>query len=252
VNGSTLKEILMQKKHWWLATILSAALILVGTVVVQPVDGQQQGRGGKGGKGGKGKGGTLNTSDIVDRILAYDKNGDGKVTKDELPERMHYLLERGDTNKDGVLDKGEIDKLASTIAEDRRAGVATPGFGGGRFAGGADGGFKGKGPGAFEQRALNELNLTGKSKERADSILKAHQDNVRKIVDIARSDLLVKMKDVLSEQDYKSFKEALDRRPTPPGTASTTTSTPPSSADIERRLDQLVKEIESLRRELKR
>jgi hypothetical protein len=245
----------MQARKWWLASVLTAAVVFVGAVMAQPQEGGRGPGGGfQGGKGrgkGKGKGGNLTASEIVDRIMSYDKNNDGKITKDELPERLHYLIERGDTNKDGLLDKAEIEQLASTIAQDARAGVRPPGFGGGPFGGkGPPGGFKGKGgPGGFEQRALDELNLTGKTKDKAEAVLRTHQENVRKLVELARSDLLVKMKDVLSDQEYKTFKESMDRLPPPPppnvaGAART--------ADLERRIDQLLKQVEELRREIKR
>ncbi len=58
----------------------------------------------------------LSVDDIVERIMSFDKNKDGKITKDELPERMQYLIEKGDTNKDGALDKEEIKKLAADLA----------------------------------------------------------------------------------------------------------------------------------------
>jgi hypothetical protein len=50
--------------------------------------------------------------DLVDQLTAFDKNGAGKVTKDELPERLRGLIEEGDLNGDGALDRGEIRRLA--------------------------------------------------------------------------------------------------------------------------------------------
>jgi hypothetical protein len=61
--------------------------------------------------------------DLIDRLMSYDKNGDGKITKDELPERMHGLIELGDRNGDGALDREEIRRLA-----ERERGPR-PGFG---------------------------------------------------------------------------------------------------------------------------
>ena len=55
---------------------------------------------------------TIAADDLVERLMSYDKNGDGKITKDELPERMHSLIEHGDLNGDGALDRDEIKKLA--------------------------------------------------------------------------------------------------------------------------------------------
>jgi hypothetical protein len=55
--------------------------------------------------------------DLTDRLMAFDRNKDGKVTKDELPERMHALIDQGDRNKDGALDPEEIRQLASRQAQ---------------------------------------------------------------------------------------------------------------------------------------
>jgi hypothetical protein len=77
---------------------------------------------------------TIATDDLIERLMQYDKNGDGKVTKDELPERMHSLIEQGDTNKDGALDREEIKRMAE------RAGP-------GGFPRGPNGGPPGRQPG---------------------------------------------------------------------------------------------------------
>jgi collagen type III alpha len=44
--------------------------------------------------------------------MSFDKDGNGKVTRDELPERMQRLLERADGNGDGAIDETEARKLA--------------------------------------------------------------------------------------------------------------------------------------------
>lgn len=51
-------------------------------------------------------------NDMVKTLMAFDKNGDGKLQRDELPERMRGLFDRGDLNQDGVLTLDEIRKLA--------------------------------------------------------------------------------------------------------------------------------------------
>jgi Ca2+-binding EF-hand superfamily protein len=69
-------------------------------------------QGGPGGRGPGGPGGGVNTDEMIKQLLEFDKNGDGQLQKSEVPERMSGLFERGDTNKDGVLSKEELRKLA--------------------------------------------------------------------------------------------------------------------------------------------
>lgn len=83
--------------------------------------------GGRGFGGGFG-GGAGGTAAFVERIMSNDKNKDGKVTKDELPENMQRLLDRFDTNKDEAIDKEEAEKGAASFGGGRPGAT----FGGGR------------------------------------------------------------------------------------------------------------------------
>ncbi len=65
---------------------------------------------------------TVPVDDLVERLMAFDKNKDGKVTKDELPERMHGLIEQGDTDGDGALSLEEIKRLAARVNQNRPGG----------------------------------------------------------------------------------------------------------------------------------
>lgn len=56
-----------------------------------------------------------NAEEMLARVLSFDKNKDGKLTKEELPERMQGMIERGDANGDGALDKEELKKLATSF-----------------------------------------------------------------------------------------------------------------------------------------
>jgi hypothetical protein len=166
-----------------------------------------------GGRPGPGR--TPAVDELVERIMSFDKNKDGKVTKDELPERMQYLIEKGDTNKDGALDKEEIKKLAADMARERPG----RGFGGPGGRGGPDGRGPGAGPNGFPprviERAVEDLKLADKKKESADAAVKANQENVRKLTELARADVMLKMEDILGADDLKKFKTALDREPGP-------------------------------------
>src|SRR3982074_1560592 len=48
-------------------------------------------------------------SPLVARMMAFDKNKDGKLTRDEITdERLLRLFDQADTNKDGVVTKEEL------------------------------------------------------------------------------------------------------------------------------------------------
>jgi len=56
-------------------------------------------------------------ADFIERIKGFDQNNDGKITKDEMPERMQAMIERLDTNKDGAIDNKELDALKDRLAQ---------------------------------------------------------------------------------------------------------------------------------------
>src|SRR2546428_6633646 len=66
------------------------------------------------------KGGPTNASAvdaIVARMMAFDKNKDGKLTRDEITdERLLRLFERADADKNGVVTKEELTALATQLA----------------------------------------------------------------------------------------------------------------------------------------
>ena len=95
------------------------------------------GQGERGSRGGReGGGGSRNVSQMIDRIMQYDKDKDGKLSKDEIPERMAGMTENADSNKDGFLDKAELEERLKSFGG--RGG--RPGGGGGERGGSGRGG----------------------------------------------------------------------------------------------------------------
>jgi hypothetical protein len=193
----------------------------------------------------------ISVDDIVARIMSFDKNKDGKVTRDELPERMHHLIALGDTNKDGALDRDEIKKLV-TARGGTPGGFTNVGFRIGGFQV-ADGPGPGPGPGlrpGVIEGVVDDLKLSGKKKDRAMAAVKAHQEDVRKLMDQARGQLLQKMQEILSKEELEDFKAALDRLRG--GIISLAAPDGPRPGDLERKIDQLQKELNELRQALRR
>ncbi len=100
---------------------------------------------------------------LVSRMLAFDKNGDGMLTRDEITdERLLRLFVRADANKDGIVTKEELQTLAKAMQAEIGQGGGRGGFGGppdggpgrrgpgGDFGGPPGGGRRGRGPGGDE------------------------------------------------------------------------------------------------------
>ncbi len=105
------------------------------------------GPGGRRGRGdeGEGRGGppAASADDLADTLMAFDRNGDGRLERAEVPERFQGLYDRADGNKDGVLTRDELKQSATaTIQNDegrgRRGGREGGGFGRGRGGAMAD------------------------------------------------------------------------------------------------------------------
>ncbi|MBX3411241.1 MAG: EF-hand domain-containing protein [Pirellulales bacterium] len=56
-----------------------------------------------------------NPEQLVRRLMNGDKNGDGKLQKEELPERMRQRFDRMDANGDGALDADELKNAAERL-----------------------------------------------------------------------------------------------------------------------------------------
>jgi hypothetical protein len=63
-------------------------------------------------------------SDVVGRIHSFDRNGDTRISRDELPDRMHALLQLHDEDGDGVLSASEVVGAARDASRGTAAAAA--------------------------------------------------------------------------------------------------------------------------------
>ncbi|HET6327527.1 MAG TPA: EF-hand domain-containing protein [Planctomycetaceae bacterium] len=121
---------------------------------------------------------------IVSQLMAFDKNKDGKLTRDEVTdERLQRLFDRADANKDGVVTKEELSAFATKLAAEESAG-------GGRGRGFGPGGPGGPGsfggpprPGQILPPFLQqELKLTADQKQQITSLQKEVDEKLDKVL----------------------------------------------------------------------
>lgn len=92
-----------------------------------PPDAEARGRGPEGVGGGE-RGGR-DPAQFLERLMQADANGDGKISKEEAPERLQANFDRMDQNSDGFLDKEDISGMAARMGG--RRGPEGPGGPGG-------------------------------------------------------------------------------------------------------------------------
>jgi Ca2+-binding EF-hand superfamily protein len=89
-----------------------------------------------------GAGGAAGGEEMVNRLMEYDTDKDGRLKAEDLPERMRNIIARADANKDGSVDRAEL--LAMNRSEGGQRGE-------GRREGDR-GGLRGGDPAAFVDR----------------------------------------------------------------------------------------------------
>ena len=65
------------------------------------------GRGGRGGRGMRG--------DPIARLRSFDANGDGRITREEIPDQAGGMFDRVDANGDDVITADELDAMAGRM-----------------------------------------------------------------------------------------------------------------------------------------
>lgn len=106
-----------------------------GKLTEDEVRPQFNGRGGRGGEGRErrdepGETAAPSPDEMVKTLMAFDRNGDGQLTRDELPDRMAGLFDRADADHNGILTADEIRKAAQAstapASGERREGREGP------------------------------------------------------------------------------------------------------------------------------
>lgn len=120
-----------------------------------PHSSRQEGQRGQRRSGGEG-----GSNSFATRLLAFDENGNGKLEKDELPERMQGMIDRIDTNGDGVIDQDELQAMGGGGAgagqqRGRRGGNGGQGGGNRQRGRGEGGGGGGSRADFFIERAMS-------------------------------------------------------------------------------------------------
>ncbi len=143
---------------------LSLTLSLASLATAQQ-DGTFPPGGPAGGQDGQRPGGNRgDPAQLVERMMQMDANKDGKISKDEMPaQQVERMFDRADTNKDGFLDKAELEAFAK--AGQARGQGGQPGGPGGAQRGGAvnlEGAMK-QINGAYKALKASALDATSKS-----------------------------------------------------------------------------------------
>jgi hypothetical protein len=137
----------------------------------------------------------LNPTALLDRILSFDANGDDRISRDELPERMEGLVRRGDRNQDGYLTSDEIVPLIDIQPSVSRRPFSVNVRGSGSLA-----------------DIIADLKLPAATHNRALAIV----NGPRNVYDAANVDFKAEMKDLLNDEDYENYVAAAARlRSTP-------------------------------------
>ena len=132
---------------------------------------------------------------VLDRILSFDANGDNRIARDELPERMENLVSRGDRNDDGFLAPEEIIPLIDlqASAPQRPPNVRVRGS-------------------MTLADIITDLKLPPATHSRALAIV----TGPRSVDNPASDDFKTEIKDLLDGEDFENYAAAAARRRSTP------------------------------------
>ena len=142
---------------------------------------------------GGGRGGPVVA--VIERLMSFDVNKDNRISRDELPERMHALVGRGDKNGNATLDADEVRALVAAASSERV-----------RFSSRLQ-------PPEGLRGVIKDLRLSPEKQERALSILSRYNLplTITHKADATTSDLYREMKALLDTEEYENFAAAAAR-----------------------------------------
>ena len=139
---------------------------------------------------------TQNRTDVVDRIMSFDRNGDNRVDRNELPERMMHLFVQGDADGDGALIAAE-----AIVLVDRQSGTApAESFAVGRKA-------------TSIADVISDLRLEKPTHDAVMEILKNFSAirNVNNSRQLGPLDVNTYIRGLLSDEEYENYEAAVAR-----------------------------------------
>jgi hypothetical protein len=152
----------------------------------------------------------LSPDAVVARVMSFDRDHDGHVTKEELPDRMHNLLPYPDG---GSLDSDTVRlRAAKAAAATTVTGRGFQGSGGYTF--GDQVGFSTR---SHVEGALDDLRLSASTRGEALAVIRPFMDTLEAD---ASATLLMEMQGLLTDPQVASFRTALDRQLTGRGGAA--------------------------------
>jgi hypothetical protein len=140
--------------------------------------------------------------EVVARLMSFDRNNDGRITVDELSERMRGLVPKGDASGDGALDGVEVRDLA-IVPQGTKAVRGFPLSSAGYGFGDEDG------PSSRNhiEGALDDLRLASAIKEQSLPIVKEFVDGLESS---AKATLLHELASMLTTEQLAEFTKAFE------------------------------------------
>jgi hypothetical protein len=182
-----MKESNMRTLTGILLVTIGGLLVAATATVAQPPPGRP---------GGRGPGGAADDADpFVARMMRFDENQDGKLTRNELTEpRLQALFDRADADKDGTVTKDELTALFAREAPGPGPGGpgGPGGFGGGPFGRGMGGPPR---PGEVLPMPVQErLGLSEVQKEQVAALQKEVEARLDRILTADQKEQLKEMR----------------------------------------------------------